>query len=281
MSVSELAEKGRRGPSVNQSDLLVRSASAAVLLALALGAAYLGGVVAGIVVAIFAVIVHLEWARITGTTTARAIPFATAIAVATVLAGLGMVPAAIGLGVLAAIFAAGLSREPWLPAGVVYAAALGITLLAIRVSSEYGLVALLFVLAVVWATDSGAFFFGRLIGGPKLWPRISPKKTWAGAVGGLVTALIAGIVVARVAGILVTPGLVAVTVFLSIACQAGDLFESWVKRHFGAKDSGHIIPGHGGMMDRVDGLIFAAAAAVLLGAVHGGANGIGRGILIW
>jgi phosphatidate cytidylyltransferase len=266
---------------VNQSDLLVRSASAAVLLALALGAAYLGGVAAGIVAAIFAVIVHLEWARITGATAAPTIPFAAAVAVATVLAGLGMVPAAIGVGVLAAIFATGLSREPWLPAGVVYAAALGISLLAIRVSPEYGLAALLFVLAIVWATDSGAFFFGRLIGGPKLSPRISPKKTWAGAIGGLVTALIAGTVAARIAGIPVTPGLVAVAAFLSVACQAGDLFESWVKRHFGAKDSGHIIPGHGGMMDRVDGLIFAAVAAVLLGAVHGGANGIGRGILIW
>jgi phosphatidate cytidylyltransferase len=281
VSVGELAEKGRRGPSVNQSDLLVRSASAAVLLALALGAAYLGGVAAGIVVAIFAAIVHLEWARITGAATARTIPFAAAVAVATLLAGLGMVLAAIGVGLLAALVAAGVSREPWLPAGVVYAAALGISLLAIRVSPEFGLAALLFVLAVVWSTDSGAFFFGRLIGGPKLWPRISPKKTWVGAIGGLVTALIAGTVVARIAGIPVTPGLIAIAAFLSVACQAGDLFESWVKRHFGAKDSGHIIPGHGGMMDRVDGLIFAAVTAVLLGAVHGGANGIGRGILIW
>ncbi len=281
MSVGELAEKSRRGHSVNQSDLLVRSASAAVLLALALGAAYLGGLAAGIVVAIFAVIVHLEWARMTGATTARTIPFAAAVALATVLAGWDMVPVAIGVGVLAAILAAAISREPWLPAGVVYAAALGISLLATRVAPEYGFAALLFVLAVVWATDSGAFFFGRLIGGPKLWSRISPKKTWAGAIGGLGTALIAGVIVARVAGIPVTPGLAAVAVLLSVACQAGDLFESWVKRHFGAKDSGHIIPGHGGMMDRVDGLIFAAVAAVLLGAVHGGANGIGKGILIW
>jgi phosphatidate cytidylyltransferase len=251
------------------------------LLALAIGAAYLGGIAAGIVAAIFAAIVHLEWARITGATTARTIPFAAAVAVAILLAGLGMVPAAIGVGVLAALFAAGMSREPWLPAGVVYASALGISLLAIRVSSELGLAALLFVLAVVWATDSGAFFFGRLIGGPKLSPRISPQKTWAGAIGGLLTALFAGIAVARVAGIPVTLGLAAIAAFLSVACQAGDLFESWVKRHFGAKDSGHIIPGHGGMMDRVDGLIFAAAAAALLGAAHGGANGIGKGILIW
>jgi phosphatidate cytidylyltransferase len=281
VSVSELAEKGRRSPSVNQNDLLVRSASAAVLLALALGAAYLGGVAAGIVAAIFAAIVQLEWARITGGTTARTIPFVAAVAVAIVLAGLDMIPAAIGVAGLAALFAAGVSREPWLPAGVVYAAALGIGLLAIRVSSEYGFAALLFVLVIVWATDSGAFFFGRTIGGPKLSPRISPKKTWAGAIGGLVTALIAGIAAARIAAIPVTPELTVVAACLSVACQAGDLFESWVKRRFGAKDSGHIIPGHGGMMDRVDGLIFAAVAAALLGAVHGGANGIGRGILIW
>jgi phosphatidate cytidylyltransferase len=251
------------------------------LLAVALGAAYLGGIAAGIVAAIFAVVVQLEWAKMTGATTTQMVPFAAAVAIAIVMAGMGMVAAASGIGVLAAIVAAIVSREPWLPGGVVYAAALGISLLAIRASSEYGFAALLFVLAVVWATDSGAFFFGRLIGGPKLSPRISPKKTWAGAIGGLVTALIAGIATARLAGVPVTPALVSVAALLSGFCQCGDLFESWVKRRFGAKDSGNIIPGHGGMMDRVDGLIFAATAAAALGAAHAGAAGIGRGILLW
>jgi hypothetical protein len=156
VSVSGLADKGRRSPSVNQSDLLVRSASAAVLLALALGAAYLGGVAAGIVVAIFAVIVHLEWARMTGATTARAIPFAAAIALAVVLAGLGMVPVAIGVGVVAALVAAGISREPWLPRRRRRARH---KLLAIRVSSEYGLPA---ARVAVFRDHPGAFF-GRLI----------------------------------------------------------------------------------------------------------------------
>ena len=281
MSVSELAEKGRCGRPVNHNDLLVRTASAAVLLAVALGAAYFGGIAAGIVAAIFALVIHFEWASITGAAVARTAPFAGAVAVAIVVAGAGMVLVAIIIAILAAIAAAAFSREPWLPGGVVYAAAFGISLLAIRVSSEFGFGALVFVLAVVWATDSGAFFAGRSIGGPKLSPRISPKKTWAGAVGGLVAAIVVGLVAARVAGVPATGELVFVAVVLSVFCQAGDLFESFVKRRFGAKDSGSIIPGHGGIMDRVDGLIFSAAAAVVIGAAHGGTNGIGRGIMVW
>jgi phosphatidate cytidylyltransferase len=191
-----------------------------------------------------------------------------------------MLTAAIGVAALAALLAGGISREIWLPGGVLYAASLGISLLAIRASGD-GLAALIFVLAVVWATDSGAFFFGRLIGGPKLSPRVSPKKTWSGAIGGLVTGLVVGLAAARVAGVSIAIGLVVLATVLSVFCQAGDLFESWVKRHFGAKDSGSIIPGHGGVMDRVDGLVFAAVAAAAIGAAHAGASGIGRGILTW
>lgn len=281
MSVRELAQQGRYGPIVIDRNILVRTGSAVVLLAIALAAAFLGGVPAGIVAAAFAVVVLLEWGNISGGTAARTAPYAAAIAIAVVAGGAGMVVAAIAIAALTAIVAAAVGREPWLPGGVVYAAALGIGLIAIRVAPEYGLAALLFVLAVVWATDSGAFFAGRTIGGVKLWPRISPKKTWAGAIGGLGAALAAGIAVAVLAGVPVSPGLIVVTIVLSAACQAGDLFESWVKRHFGVKDSGSIIPGHGGVMDRVDGLTFAAAAAAVIGAGHGGAGGLGRGLLIW
>jgi phosphatidate cytidylyltransferase len=133
----------------------------------------------------------------------------------------------------------------------------------------------------VWATDIFAYLIGRLLRGPLLWPRVSPKKTWAGAVGGLAGGIAAGSAVAYAsAG---TQPLIAgfLAVMLSIAAQAGDLFESWVKRRYGAKDSGRLIPGHGGVMDRVDGLLIAGLAAVLIGALRGGTAASARGLLLW
>lgn len=281
MTIDALAEEGRRGQTVRSSDLLVRTASAAVLLAIALGAAYLGGVAAGAVAGAFAFVVLLEWAKITSGMAYHALPFAAAVALAAVVTGLGMATAALVVAGAAAIVAAVYTRSGWLSGGVAYATMLGVSLVAVRVAPEFGFEALIFVLAVVWATDSGAFFAGRWIGGPRLAPAISPKKTWSGAIGGLAAALVAGIVAARLTGIPVGFGLIVVAFALSVVSQIGDLFESWVKRHFGAKDSGHIIPGHGGVMDRVDGLTFAAAAAVLIGAAHQGQGGLGRGLLIW
>lgn len=281
MSIDGLAQEGGHGQTVRSSDLLVRTASAAVLLGIAVGAAILGGVAAGAVAGAFAFVVLYEWVAITGGSSARSVPLAVAVAVATVVTGLGMVTIAWILVVAVAIVASAYARDIWLPAGVFYASALGVNLVAIRVAPEFGLEALIFVLCVVWATDSGAFFAGRTIGGPKLAARISPKKTWAGAIGGLVAALAAGAVAARLLDVPMSFGLVAVACGLSVSCQLGDLFESWVKRRFDAKDSGNIIPGHGGVMDRVDGLTFAAAAAVAIGTAHAGAGGLGRGILIW
>jgi phosphatidate cytidylyltransferase len=156
---------------------------------------------------------------------------------------------------------------------------LGIGLLILRLTPE-GLHAVLVVLAVVWATDTGAFFAGRGIGGAKLAPQISPNKTWAGAIGGLIVGVIAGAVVAIIAGVPISAPLVIITALLSVVSQAGDLFESWVKRMFGAKDSGTIIPGHGGLMDRVDGLATAAGVAALIGWLHAGPN-VAIGLLQW
>ncbi|MEQ8695283.1 MAG: phosphatidate cytidylyltransferase, partial [Bauldia litoralis] len=165
-------------------------------------------------------------------------------------------------------------------AGVFYAAVFGLALLILR-EGDLGLAAIAFVFAVVWATDIGAYFAGRAIGGPKLWPAVSPKKTWAGAIGGLVAAVIAGLATAAVVGLPLAGALVIVIVVMSVAGQAGDFFESFIKRRFGVKDSGTIIPGHGGMMDRVDGLVFAAAVAVLIGFLHSGATDVARGLISW
>ncbi len=135
--------------------------------------------------------------------------------------------------------------------------------------------ALIWLMAVVWATDIGAYAAGRAIGGPKLAPRISPKKTWAGLIGGMVCAAAISELLLRQSGfwrVLVTmpvqPFIVGMA--FAIISQAGDLFESWVKRRFGVKDSGNIIPGHGGILDRVDGLMFAAPVfALLVYSVYG------------
>jgi len=140
----------------------------------------------------------------------------------------------------------------------------------------------------VWATDIGGYVAGRGIGGPKLWPRVSPKKTWAGAIGGFLASLIvaAGFVVidsnkADPALTLKMGPLLLLAAVLSIASQLGDLFESAVKRRFGVKDSSRIIPGHGGLMDRLDGFVAAVVLAAFLGFLQGGVDGVGRGLMVW
>jgi phosphatidate cytidylyltransferase len=263
------------------SDLLIRTGSAAVLAAIALFAAWFGGPATGIVAASAAVVVWLEWEHIIGDAPADAYLLAIPVGAATLVGGFGF----LGLGfVIAAGTAIGLALARatlWPATGVAYAGLLGLCLLAIRLSTDLGVTALFFVFAIVWATDTGAFFTGRTIGGAKLWPRISPKKTWAGAIGGLVAAVAAGAVVGSGAGLPSLLPLLATAFALSVACQFGDLFESAVKRRFGVKDSGRIIPGHGGLMDRVDGLIFACALAALLGWARGGTDHIAEGLLVW
>jgi phosphatidate cytidylyltransferase len=171
-------------------------------------------------------------------------------------------------------------RKEWLAAGVVYAAAAGLCPIVLRADADYGLVAILFLFAVVWTTDIAAYFAGRLAGGPKLWPAVSPNKTWSGAIGGVAGAIVVAFVFASFAA-LSHRAAVVLAVVLSVASQAGDLFESHLKRRFGVKDASHIIPGHGGVMDRLDGFIFAAALATLIGFARGGWSGPGRGLLEW
>ena len=138
----------------------------------------------------------------------------------------------------------------------------------------------MFVLLVVWVTDIGGYFAGRGIGGPKLWPRVSPKKTWAGAIGGFAASLVVAAGFAAL-GLGKTGPLLLLGAVLSIASQLGDLFESAVKRRFGVKDSSHIIPGHGGLMDRLDGFVAAVVLAAIFGLLRGGADGVGRGLMVW
>ena len=169
----------------------------------------------------------------------------------------------------------------WMLAGLVYAGVLLLGPIILRRDPALGLVAILFLFAIVWVTDIAAYFVGRALGGPKLWPAVSPKKTWSGAVGGTLGGVAAGILVIKLAGLVVAPMLVFVAICLSIIAQAGDLLESAMKRHFGAKDASQLIPGHGGLMDRLDGFLTAVAAAVMVGLLRGGLEGPARGLLVW
>jgi phosphatidate cytidylyltransferase len=172
------------------------------------------------------------------------------------------------------------NRAGWIALGFVYAVAALAASIVVRLDPVWGFPALMFILLIVWMTDIGGYFAGRGIGGPKLWPRVSPKKTWAGAVGGfaLSLAVAAGFAANGLGRLL--PLLVIATV-LTVLSQLGDLFESAVKRKFGVKDSGQIIPGHGGLLDRLDGYVFAIVAAALIGLLRGGADGVGRGLMVW
>jgi phosphatidate cytidylyltransferase len=159
-------------------------------------------------------------------------------------------------------------RWGWAASGVPYIGLTALALSWLRAVPDVGILNLLWVFAVVWATDTAAYAAGRTLGGPKLAPPISPNKTWSGAVGGLIGAGIVGAVLGAAAGAgSSTPA--AAGMALSIVAQVGDLAESAVKRRFGVKDSGSIIPGHGGLFDRVDALLAAAPAAALALSVVG------------
>ncbi|MBV8745745.1 MAG: phosphatidate cytidylyltransferase [Xanthobacteraceae bacterium] len=222
-------------------NLSVRLASSLVLAPLALAAAWVGGAVFVIVWAGAALIIGWEWIKL-------------------------VAPAR--------------DAMSWRIAGLVYAAVAFIAPMLLRADAEHGFAALVFLFAIVWMTDIMGYAVGRAIGGAKLWPAVSPNKTRSGAMGGLAGALAAGIVIAASLSLAVLP-IAILSVILSMVAQAGDLFESAIKRRFGAKDTSHLIPGHGGLMDRLDGFITAALAAALIGVVRGGFSAAATGLLVW
>jgi phosphatidate cytidylyltransferase len=183
--------------------------------------------------------------------------------------------------VLAAATLAPAARRAWVAAGLPYAGAIAFAPIVLRFGGEEGFLAILFLFATVWATDICAYFTGRAIGGPKLMPSVSPKKTWSGALGGTVAAVVAALAVAKASGLGGWFALAPLAVLLSVTAQAGDLFESFLKRKFGAKDSSHLIPGHGGLMDRLDGFVAASVVAALIGLARGGFQAPGRGLMVW
>lgn len=170
-------------------------------------------------------------------------------------------------------------RPAWLLGGIVYAVSLLAAMVLLR-NSPHGRTAIFWLFGTIWATDSAAYFGGRLIGGPKLWPAVSPGKTWSGAIAGTLAGVVAGLAVIAAEGVPLHPMQAVFGFVIIIAAQLGDLLESAIKRHFGVKDTSQLIPGHGGVMDRCDSLVAASTVAFVLGALRM-AHAPAQGLLAW
>jgi phosphatidate cytidylyltransferase len=255
-------------------ELRLRIMSGVILGVLVLAVTWAGGIWFRILAVTIMVLIHHEFSTMSGAP--EKTPLANTIGwLAVIATGLfvlfslpAMALAAIAIGAAGAGFSGLRGRGGlWAAVAVIYAGFSGLALAEIRGEGLFGLVAMMFVIATVWSADTLAYFCGRALGGPKLAPRISPGKTWSGAIFGAAAGVAAGIAVAlviRQGGGWFIP---LVALALAVASQLGDLFESWIKRRFNAKDSSRLIPGHGGVMDRVDGLVFAAFAAFVIGNV--------------
>jgi phosphatidate cytidylyltransferase len=190
------------------------------------------------------------------------------------LAALGWPTAAIG--VLAAGAVARLvwptgrpGHRVWGAVGTFWIGAPCVALLWLASDPTFGRATILWLFTLVWATDSAAYLVGRWVGGPRLAPRWSPKKTWSGAIGGIAAAGLVGAITAKMLGISMLSPVFWVSMGLSVVAQFGDLAESAAKRHFGVKDSSGLIPGHGGLLDRLDGMLTALVAAAILALARG------------
>ena len=246
-------------------ELLVRAAVGLALIALALAAVVLGGWIFWLVVAAMAMIMIAEWADLVGAPGKD--KYAAMLTLVVPLAI--MSPAAAGpgwfaLGIVggAAVFVLAIFKPRGLGIGMLYVGLPVLALLVVREQPQFGLLYTLWTLALVWMCDIGAYFAGRLIGGPKLAPMISPNKTWAGLIGGVALASLFAWVLHWQYGLAMR--LTLATPLLALLAQGGDLFESWLKRRAGMKDSGTLLPGHGGVLDRLDGLVPVAPAAAFL-----------------
>ncbi len=231
-SAHAIAGMARSVAEKTKNTIVLRIISAAILAPLVLWVVFSGGIVFELMVALAAMILVYEWTKMVG------------------------------------------RNQLWILLGGVYIAASVFALWWLREGSENGLLHFVWLLAVVWSTDIGGYLFGLTLGGPKLAPSISPNKTWAGFIGGVVLAVIAGFYVPVFFGqpqeLPGSMNIIGISIGISVVSQLGDLFESMVKRRFGVKDSGNVIPGHGGLFDRVDGLMSAAIALALLNLAFAG-----------
>lgn len=263
----------------------MRAVSGLVLIAVAVVTARIGGPLFLITWIVAAAAIFWEWQRLPGAAALSRLVVgfvalvAAAIAAAADSTLLALLILAVGAGVLAAIPAA---DRLWAAAGLVYAGLLVVALVSLRSSFPFGSHAIIWLFATVWSTDVFAYFGGRLIGGPKIWPRVSPSKTWSGTLTGLAAGALFGTWVVLRDPPAPTP--IAPIFLLSLAAaalsQVGDAFESALKRHFGVKDSSNLIPGHGGVMDRLDGFIAAAVFAFVFGLIRAQTT-VAGGLFYW
>ncbi|WP_312015670.1 phosphatidate cytidylyltransferase [Bradyrhizobium liaoningense] len=271
------------GSTPASSNLVMRVIAALVLAPLAIALAYAGGWLWAFLVTLVSIGLFVEWLVVVG---AGQVALTAAGTVALAAMGFciafGALRTAVICGCIGFVVVVLLAKgkRGWAAMGFVYAAAALLASILVRQDPVNGFVALMFVLLVVWATDIGGYFAGRGIGGPKLWPRVSPKKTWAGAFGGFAASLVVASGFAA-SGLGKAVPLIVLSAVLSVVSQAGDLFESAVKRRFGVKDSSHLIPGHGGLMDRLDGYIAAIAVAWIFGFLRHGVHSAGSGLMVW
>lgn len=269
-------------PALSNSGLRVRVISALALIPVALAAVFLGVPFFDALVLVVGLLMAWEWSRLCGGGTlplagivAIGATGAAVLAVSLLGADRALLVVLVGALVTAGVALATRASPAWQALGALYAGLPCVGILWLRSDPVHGLTSILWLLVLVWAIDTGAYAAGRTIGGPKLAPVISPKKTWSGLAGGVVSGLVVGGVAGLVIDGAVPVLLAVVSAVLALVAQAGDLAESALKRHFGVKDSSNLIPGHGGILDRIDGLVAVIMVAALASAL------IGENIVAW
>lgn len=271
-------------------DLLPRLLSAIVLIPLTAVALVAGWIPFALLIALVVAGAYREWDKmVSGQETPwPAVPIMGALAIIALAHPMNGAWASTVIFGVTLIFAATLGgpMRHWRMAGIAFFGLVTIAFLAIRGSSVAGIWAGIFLVTIVWMTDIGAYFVGRIVGGTKLSPDVSPSKTWSGAAGGLVAGTLGGIAIWLLAGAVLNTDSsfvigMLISILVSISGQLGDLAESAIKRRFAVKDSGDIIPGHGGLMDRIDSLTVAAIVLWCIGLANRGLGAVPQGILFW
>jgi phosphatidate cytidylyltransferase len=266
-------------------DLWPRVAAAVAMGSVAVAATWIGGFLFAAFWWLASIVVLWEWQRLVGgerLIVARVVAGAVALALAALSAlhdSIAGVVAALILGAAAVGWIAGGRQGIWAAAGVLYAGALVASVGLLRVSPSFGMASILWLFAVVWGADIAAYFAGRLIGGPRLWPSVSPGKTWAGAIVGAFAGAVLGLMLAAWTNRLAA--LFWLGLATAIVSELGDLFESALKRRFGVKDSSGLIPGHGGLMDRLDAFTSASFFAAVVAILHPKGDYIASGLFQW
>ena len=266
------AEPGTGSATPAKSGLGPRVVVGLFLAIIAIADIWIGGPAFTLMIAAGVILILWEWGAMHSISVPWRVAGAAVLAAVALISHMGLPQPALALLVAATLLVAALSMllrvagKRWLSTGLIYAGLPAIALIWLRNQPD-GFALVMWTMGLVWATDILAYFAGRAIGGPKIWPAISPNKTWAGLVGGIVGAGLFSLAFAAwrewpQAGL----AMFALGALLAVVAQAGDFFESWLKRRAGVKDSGKIFPGHGGVMDRVDGLVPVACIVALWAA---------------